>query len=186
MEHAVSSTTSFDTRQTIEINAPPAVVWRAILHMETIEEARALPFHLGIAYPIRGRVVGEGVGALRYGEFSTGTAVERVTEWEPERKLAFVVVEDVPSMHEMSPYDHVHAPHAVGYFTTRVTSFELVPRPGDRTEVIERTSHTLRLEPILYWLPMARWIVYENNMRVMAHIKRQSERAARQNGVNQN
>ena len=82
-------------------------------------------------------------------------------------------------MHEMSPYDHVHAPHAIGYFTTCLTSFDLVPRDGNRTELIERSSHTLRLEPILYWLPMARWIVHENNTRVMAHIKRQAERAAR-------
>ena len=64
--------------------------------MDTIEEPPALPFRLGVAHPIRGDVIGEGVGALRHGEFSTGIAIERVTEWVPNRKLAFVVEQDVP------------------------------------------------------------------------------------------
>jgi hypothetical protein len=178
LESATSSTTSFESLQTIEINAPAHVVWKAVLHMDSIDEPRALPFRLGIAYPMRGEVRGEGVGAVRHGQFSTGTAVERITEWVPQRKIAFVVVTDVPSIHELSPYEYVHAPHAVGYFTTSLTSFELVPQPGGRTEVVERTSHQLRLEPILYWLPMARWIVHANNARILTHIKRQSERAA--------
>jgi hypothetical protein len=29
--------------------------------------------------------------------------------------------------------------------------------------------------PVLYWLPFARWIVHENNTRVLNHIKRQAE-----------
>jgi hypothetical protein len=48
--------------------------------------------------------------------------------------------------------------------------------------VIERTSHTLRLDPVLYWLPLARWVVAANNARVFAHIRRQSE-ATRRAGV---
>jgi hypothetical protein len=99
-----------------------------------------------------------------------------VTEWIPNRKLAFVVESDVPSMRELSPYQHVHAPHAVGYFRTTLTSFELVPRADGGTEIVEQTSHQLKLEPVLYWLPMARWIVHLNNTRVLAHIKQQAER----------
>jgi hypothetical protein len=123
--------------------------------------------------------VGKGVGATRFGDFSTGTAVERITEWVPDRKLGFAVLEDVPAMHELSPYSEVHAPHVRGYFTTLSTSFELVPLTDARTEILEHTSHLLRLDPILYWLPFARWIVHENNTRVLAHIRYQSERAVR-------
>lgn len=178
LEHITPSTTHFESHQVVVIDAPPTAVWQSLLRMDTIEEPRSLPFRLGVAYPVRGAVEGEGIGATRRGEFSTGIAIERVTEWIPERKLAFVVVEDVPSMREMSPYDHVHAPHAVGYFTTSLTSFELVPQDNSRTQVIERTSHRLRLEPILYWLPIARWIVQQNNARVLAHIKMQAEHSA--------
>src|SRR5262249_11910137 len=146
-----------------------------IVRMDATDESPALPFRLGVAYPRGGEIIGEGVGALRRGEFSTGIAFERVTEWVPERKLAFTVISDVPAMRELSPYRHVHAPHVVGYFRTTYTSFEIVPRADGRSDIVERTSHELRLEPIFYWLPMARWIVHENNARVLAHIRRQAE-----------
>jgi len=175
VENAMSATTSFDTAETAVVNAPPEWVWKSVVDMDTIDEPPALPFRLGIAYPLRGEVVGEGVGAIRRGEFSTGTAIERVTEWIPNRKLAFAVVSDVPGMRELSPYQHVHAPHVAGYFVTTETSFELRPLPDGRTEILERTSHKLKLDPIFYWLPMARFVVHANNVRVLAHIGRQAE-----------
>jgi hypothetical protein len=175
-ENLVSPTTAFDTRETILVDAPPAVVWNALIQMDPFGEPLALPFRLGVAYPRGASFSGEGVGSTRLGEFSTGTAVERVTEWVPGRKLAFTVVKDVPAMHELSPYRNVHAPHVVGYFTTMSTSFELVSRADGRTEIVEQTSHQLRLDPIVYWLPFARWIVHQNNVRVLAHIRAQSER----------
>jgi hypothetical protein len=179
IESVFPTTTSFDTDQTIAVNAPPEVVWQSIVHMEPIDEPPALPFRLGIAYPVRGEFFGEGVGAMRRGEFSTGSALERVTEWIPNRKIAFVVLTGVPAMRELSPYRDVHAPHVVGYFNSKHTSFELVPRSDGGTDIIERTSHELKLEPVLYWLPMARWIVHENNARVLDHIRRQAERSVR-------
>jgi len=132
--------------------------------------------------PSGGEIIGEGVGATRRGEFYTGVALERVTEWLPNRKLAFVVVVDVPSMRELSLYRHVHAPHVTGYFTSTSTSFELVPRADGGTEIIERTAHELKLEPALHWLPMARWIVALNNARVLSHIRRQAERSVAAGG----
>ena len=143
--------------------------------MNALDEPPALPFRLGVAYPLRGEIIGEGVGAIRRGEFSTGIAIERITEWVPNRKLAFEVVSDVPGMRELSPYEHVHAPHVVGYFLTKETSFELTPLADGRTEIVERTLHELKLDPIFYWLPLARWVVHANNARVLAHIRRQAE-----------
>jgi uncharacterized membrane protein YhaH (DUF805 family) len=178
VEAVMAAATRFDTTETIVVNAPPQRAWNAIVNMDPLDEPPALPFRLGIAYPLRGEIIGEGVGAVRRGEFSTGTAIERITEWIPERKLAFVVVRDVPGMREISPYQHVHAPHVAGYFLTTDTSFELALLPDGRTLIIERTSHALKLDPVFYWLPMARYVVHANNARVLAHIKRQSEREA--------
>jgi uncharacterized membrane protein YhaH (DUF805 family) len=182
VEKVLPPSTSFETVQTIVVEAAPEAVWRSLLSTDPVEGPLALPFRLGVAYPLRGEVIGEGVGATRRGEFSTGSAIERVTEWEPNRKFAFVVVEDIPAMRELSPYEHVHAPHVVGYFRTMHTSFELVSRPDGHTEIIERTSHELRLDPALYWLPIARWVVHENNARVLAHIRRHAERSVRTGG----
>jgi uncharacterized membrane protein YhaH (DUF805 family) len=168
---------AFSTEQTITVSAAPDRVWKAIVRMETITEPVSFIHRVGIAYPVRGRVFGEGVGALRYGDFSTGTAVERVTEWEENRKLTFVVLKDIPGLRELSPYRHVHAPHVHGYFTTQETSFELIPRADGITEVVERTSHKLKLDPALYWLPFARYMVDTNNARVLRYIKAQAERS---------
>lgn len=179
LELLLPSAIAFDTLQTINVNAPPEAVWKSLLRMDMTGEPLALPFRLGVAYPLRGEVIGEGVGAVRHGEFSTGIAIERVTEWEPNRKLAFVVETDVPSMREFSPYRDLHTPHLLGYFRTGATSFEFVPQLEGRTQIIERTSHQLKLDPVLYWLPMARRMVDANNARVLAHIKRQAELSVR-------
>lgn len=131
-EALMPTTTRFGTQQTIEINAPPSVVWRSIVRMAMRDEPVALPYRLGLAYPLGGDVVG--------------------------------------------PYEHVHAPHVRGYFLTNLTSFELLPLPGERTQLVERTSHELKLEPILYWMPLARLVIDLNNDRVLRHIKRQAEK----------
>jgi uncharacterized membrane protein YhaH (DUF805 family) len=179
IEHVLPPSAQFETEQTMTVAAPPELVWQSILSTEPVEGPLALPFRLGVAYPLRGEVVGEGVGAVRYGEFSTGTAIERVTEWVPNQKLAFVVIRDIPGMRELSPYEHVHAPHLIGYFRTTSTSFELVRRSDGGTDIVERTAHELRLDPVPYWLPMARWIVRQNNARVLQHIRSHAERSAR-------
>jgi len=176
LETVFPATTRFDTRQTVSIAAPPEAVWNAIVHMEPIDAPPALPFRLGVAYPLGGEIMGEGVGALRRGVFSTGVALERVAEWAPERKLSLVVLNDVPAMRELSPYRHVHAPHVVGYFQTSEMTFEIRPQENGSTVLVERSSHELKLEPVLYWLPMARWVVHANNARVLAHIRRQAEK----------
>ncbi len=168
----------FDTEQTIAVNASPETGLegdRADGDDRGADIARRIA--CGVAYPVRGRVFGAGVGALRYGDFSTGTAIERVTEWEENRKLAFVVLKDIPGLRELSPYRHVHAPHVHGYFTTRETSFALIEQPGGITEIVERTSHELKLDPALYWLPFARYMVDQNNARVLRHIKQQAEKS---------
>jgi uncharacterized membrane protein YhaH (DUF805 family) len=175
VETVLPASTQFETSATITVSAPADIVWKSLVRIDLTDAPVALPFRLGVAYPVRGEVIGEGVGATRIGEFSTGVSRQRVTEWVPGRKLTFVVLDDIPAMHELSPHAHVHAPHVVGYFRTIQTSFELVPRGDGGTDILERTSHALRLEPVLYWLPLARRVIAENNARVLAHIKRQAE-----------
>lgn len=165
----------FETHNTIVIDAPPARVWEAIVKMERIDGPPPVGADLGIAYPLGATIMGEGVGATRFGAFSTGIAVERVTEWETGRKLTFTVLQDLPSMRELSPYADLHAPHSIGYFATKETSFELIPSESGGTQLIERTSHILKLEPVLYWLPLAYVMVDQNNARVLTWIKHQAE-----------
>jgi hypothetical protein len=171
---------TFATEEAIEVAAPPGAVWAALVDMGEITAEPALPFRLGIAYPLRGEIVGAGVGATRLGVFSTGVARERITAWEPGRLLAFAVLSEPPAMRELSPYAHVHAPHLAGYFRTLATAFALEPLEGDRrTRIRERTDHALDLDPLVYWLPVARWLIHRNNTRVLEHVRDRAERAAR-------
>jgi uncharacterized membrane protein YhaH (DUF805 family) len=177
-EQAFPATTTFATDESIDIAAPPPAVWQALIHMDRIDIPPSLPFRLGVAYPLRGEIAGSGVGAIRTGVFSTGIALERVTEWRDGRALAFVVLSDPPAMHEMSPYAHVNAPHVHGYFRTVSTRFEIVPLAGGKSRLVEHTVHALRLDPILYWLPLARWIIHQNNTRVLASVRQHAEHIA--------
>lgn len=177
VEAVVPPAVTITTYETVEIAAPPLRVWRVLTSNEPIGSDPRLIALAGFAFPIRGTLMGEGVGALRLGEFSTGIAHERVTAWQPGRKLAFTVIDQPAMMAEMSPYRRVHAPHLTGYFETGNTSFELQPRPGGTTRLIARASHVLRLDPALYWEPMARWAIHANVSRVLDSVKDKAEKA---------
>ncbi|HEX7038218.1 MAG TPA: SRPBCC family protein [Pseudomonadales bacterium] len=177
-EDVVPGGGTFVERHGIEIDAPPAIVWSVLVDMPPIEEPPALPFRLGVAYTTGGHLTGGGVGALGIGAFSTGSAVVRVTAWEPGRELAFELLRAPPSMVELSVYENVRTPHLQGFFETRASHLRLVPLGTKRTRLLERTEHRLEIEPLQYWLPLARWIVRLNNERVLRHVKRQAETLA--------
>lgn len=176
LEAAVPPEAPIVTHYEIEIAAPAQQVWQALISSEPIAPTPGLPALAGLAYPIKGTLKGEGLGATRTGEFSTGTATEIVTEWEPNKVLAFRVEDEAPAMEEMSPYRRVHAPHVDGYFTTGETRFVLVPLGDNRTRLKIASEHRLRIDPAPYWEPIARLAIHENVTRVLTDIKAKSER----------
>lgn len=175
VEAAIPPALAITNEQSIVIAAPAADVWRALTRDGPIDAPPGLVGRAGLAYAVGGRIVEPRVGGERLGAFSTGLARERITAWEPERRLAFAVVSQPPAMEEMSPYRRVHAPHVDGYFVTAATSFELRSLPGDRTRLTARASHVLRLDPVLYWEPLARWAIRANTSRVLRHIRDMAE-----------
>ena len=174
-EAALPPSLTIATQQSIDIAAPPPRVWQALISDAPIAGEVRLVALAGFAYPVRGRLLGHEVGATRLGEFSTGVARERVTTWEPAKRLAFVVVDQPAMMEEMSPYRRVHAPHLHGYFVTDATSFELTELPSGGTRLVARATHRLRIDPVLYWEPLARWAISMNVTRVLQSIKGASE-----------
>jgi hypothetical protein len=171
LEAAMPPSVAITMEQAIDISAPPSAVWQAVVSDDPIGPPPALVEAAGFSYPVGGRLLGNGVGAVRLGEFSTGVARERVTDWLPDRRLAFVVESQAPMMEEMSPYRRVHAPHLSGYFETSATAFDLKPLPGGKTRLSVSATHTLRIDPALYWEPMARWAISQNVHRVLRSIK---------------
>lgn len=177
LEAAMPPSVAIGSHESIDIAAPPVAVWRALTSDEPMRLSPGLVGRAGLAYPIRGRILGEGVGSLRLGEFSTGTASERIVAWEPARRLAFEVLTQPPAMEEMSPYRRVHAPHVHGYFDTRETRFTLAPLSGGGTRLTVEATHVLRIDPVLYWEPFARWAVASNSRRVLRDIREKAESA---------
>jgi len=175
VESMIIGTGSFAVLSSIEVDADASRVWTAIVRMGEISEEAPLAFRLGVSYPLGAELQGEGVGAMRYGRFSTGVAVERVTAWRPGRELVLQVLSEPPAMRELSPYQHVHAPHVHGYFMTRSFAFRLEPLAGGRTRLLLESDHSLKLEPRVYWMELARLAIGQNYGRVLRHIKREAE-----------
>jgi uncharacterized membrane protein YhaH (DUF805 family) len=158
-----------------EIAAPPAVVWRHVVEFSELPPPRELVFRSGIAYPVRARIEGRGVGAVRRCEFSTGPFVEPITVWDQPRRLAFDVVAQPEPMRELSPYRAIHPPHLDGFFRSRRGEFRLTELPGGRTRLDGTTWYEQRLWPAPYWQTWSDWLVHTIHARVLQHIKAEAE-----------
>lgn len=161
------------------IDAPPAKVWPYVIGFSDIE--LGVPpgwiYEAGVAYPLRATIHGEGVGAVRHCEFSTGAFVEPITAWEPPHRLAFDVESQPPPMHEWSPYRNVHPPHLDGYLKSQRGEFRLVDLGDGRTRLEGSTWYTLDLAPSAYWALWSDQLMHGIHTRVLTHIKGLSERA---------
>ncbi len=154
----------------VEIAAPPDVVWRHVVTFPELPPPTELLFRVGVAAPTRARIVGTGVGATRYCDFTTGSFVEPVTAWEPARVLAFDIVAQAPPLTEWSPYRSVNPPHLDGYFRATHGEFRLSPLPGGRTRLEGRTRYVVDMFPQRYWTLLAGRIVAAIHERVLRHI----------------
>jgi hypothetical protein len=152
-------------------------VWRYVVTFPRIGPPTELVLRGGIAYPTGARIDGEGVGAIRYCDFSTGAFVEPVTHWEPGKRLTFDIIENPPTMREWSPYA-ISPPHIDGYFTARRGEFRLIELPGGRTRLEGSSWYELKIAPTTYWSPMANALVSQIHQRVLRHLNATAERGA--------
>jgi hypothetical protein len=164
----------------VEIAAPPAVVWRHVVTFPELGPPTELLFRAGVAAPLRARIEGTGVGAIRYCDFTTGSFVEPITAWDENRLLAFDIAAQAPPMTELSPYDNVHPPHLDGYFRATHGEFRLTPLPGGGTRLEGRTEYVVDMFPQVYWTVPARKIVTAIHARVLHHIQSLAEEEGHQ------
>jgi hypothetical protein len=159
----------------VDVDATPETVWKNVVSFPDLPPPTQLIFKLGLAYPERARIVGAGVGAVRYCEFSTGTFVEPVTVWDAPRLLHFGVAANPAPMRELSPYGSVATPHLTGFLEAHEGEFRLVALPGGRTRLTGTTWYTDRLWPQAYWELYSDPIIHAIHERVLEHIKMLSE-----------
>lgn len=160
---------------TIEIDAPPDRVWPNVIGFSDLPAPAEWVFHTGIAFPMRARIDGSGVGAVRHCEFSTGPFVEPITRWEPGHRLSFDVASQPPAMQEWSPYRAVHPPHLDGSIRSKRGEFRLIALPGGRTRLEGSTWYELSMYPEAYWAVWSDGLIHAIHERVLAHVKGLSE-----------
>jgi len=70
----------------------------------------------------------------------------------------------------------------VGYFDTGDTRFSLAPIGVGGTRLTVSAVHILRIDPTLYWEPLARVAIRLNETRVLKDVKTKAEQQARPHG----
>lgn len=164
-----------EVKSSIIVEAPPSKVWKQVVTFSELPPIAQWFFKLGIAYPVRARLEGEGVGAIRYCEFSTGPFVEPITRWDEPERLSFDVVAQPPTMEEWSFYEHVNAPHITESLKSRRGEFRLVELDNGRTRLEGSTWYTQDLKPYWYWYQWSDFLIHAIHSRVLKHIKAETE-----------
>jgi uncharacterized membrane protein YhaH (DUF805 family) len=170
VESQLTHQNEFVVTSSIDIAAPPEIVWRKVIVFPEIEAEPEWFFKLGIAAPIGAQIEGTGVGAVRECIFTTGRFVEPITQWNENARLAFTVAEQPDPMTELSPFRYVHPPHLDGSFRATRGEFELLPLDGGRTRLIGRTWYTLDIHPLEYWTVWTDGLIHRIHLRVLRHI----------------
>jgi hypothetical protein len=159
----------------VEIAAPPEIVWQKVIAFAQIPEPREWYFRAGVAYPIRAEILGRGTGAERHCVFSTGAFVEPIEVWDEPKLLKFSVSANPPPLNELSPYGHIDTPHMRGYFASDEGQFRLIALSDGRTRLEGTTWYHNRIWPEAYWRLWSDAIIHRIHLRVLRHIKLLSE-----------
>ena len=165
----------YEMTSEIHVDAPPEDVWPNVVGFSDLPPPSDWLLNTGIACPLKARIEGEGVGAIRYCEFTTGPFVEPITVWDPPHLLGFNVIEQPPPMAEWSPYEVVYAPHLDNTMLSQRGQFELIRTEDGGTLLRGTTWYTLDLAPGAYWRLWSDFVVHRIHNRVLKHVKQLSE-----------
>jgi uncharacterized membrane protein YhaH (DUF805 family) len=170
----------FQVRTSIEIAAPPEIVWQRIVSFPTLPPPRELPFRVGIAYPVEARLRGEGLTADRECRFSTGSFKEPILAWEPNKHFAFSISEEPLLMKETSLYGNIRVRHLEDHdLQPERADIFLTPLPNGGTRLEGIGTYTNKMWPGFYWRIWADSIVHSIHHRVFEQVKELAEADAR-------
>jgi uncharacterized membrane protein YhaH (DUF805 family) len=170
----------YQVHSTMDITAPPDIVWKHLIAFPPITATNEWPFRFGIAYPIEAQLKGEGLNADRECRFSTGTFREPILVWEPGKHLAFAVADEPLLMKETSPYRNIRVRHLEDHdFQPERADFILTRLPGGGTRLEGTTTYQNKMWPGPYWHLWTDAIVHQIHHRVFRQVKSLSEADAR-------
>lgn len=175
VEHRLSTSPIIEVKSEISVNAPIEEVWNKVIAFPDIQSAPHGMLAWGIAYPLRAKIDGIGVGATRYCEFTTGTFVEPITDWQAPNRLAFDVTEQPEPMSELSPYHSIHPPHLDHSFRSLRGEFRLSAQRDGTTLLQGSTWYQIDIGPRIYWKLWTDHIIHRIHARVLVHIRDECE-----------
>ncbi len=165
----------------VVVDAEPSAVWNHVVAFPELPPIEHWLFRVGVAAPVGAVIEGEGVGAIRRCQFTTGEFVEPIEVWDPPRELGFGVLDMPDTMHELSPWD-IRPRHLDGYFKTTRGQFLLERIEASdgavQTRLRGRTYYELEMAPVRYWGVFADAIIHQIHLRVLTHVKTVSEDGA--------
>ena len=129
----------------IDIQAPPAVVWDNLKSVSTIEPAeltRSWSRQIGFPRPLDATLSRAGVGGIRHARFEGGVLfIETVDVWEPSRRLAFSIRAQTSQIPSATLDSHV----TVGgpFFDVLRGQYVLEPLPNGVTRLRLSSRHRL-------------------------------------------
>ena len=165
----------FVVKSSIDIAASADTVWKHVVSFSELPKPKDWLFMTGIAYPVQARIEGEGVGAIRHCEFSTGAFVEPIEIWDPPRLLRFSVTKNPPPMEEWSIYASVTPPHLHGFLQSEQGQFLIIPLSKGGVRLEGSTWYRHKIWPAAYWRIFSDKIISRIHMRVLRHIKTLAE-----------
>jgi len=174
MESTDPRPSQFEVKTAIEIDAAPEEVWKHVIAFSELPEPKEWIFRIGIAYPVRARIDGAGIGAVRHCEFSTGEFTEPIEVWKTNELLKFSVTSNPQPMQEWTPYSRIRPPHLDGFLVSNGGQFKLTRLPGNRTYLEGTTWYRHHMWPETYWKLWADFIIHKIHMRVLNHVAFQS------------
>jgi hypothetical protein len=162
----------------IEINASTATVWKNVVEFPPLGEPTEFIFKSGIAYPINAQISGQGVGAIRHCNFSTGSFIEPISVWQDAKLLKFNVDSQPEPLKELSFYNNIHPNHLHGYWISKGGQFKLTQLPNGHTLLEGTTWYINKIKPGFYWTVWSDFIVHKIHKRVLEHIKIHAEQSS--------
>lgn len=165
----------FEIKSSVDIQASPEKVWKNVVAFTEIPPPTEFLFRAGLAYPIRAEIQGKGPGAVRHCVFSTGPFVEPIQIWDEPHLLKFSVTENPAPMEEWTPYREIHPPHLHHFLVSNGGQFRLIPLPNGGTRLEGTTWYLHHMWPSAYWQVWSDQIIHRIHLRVLNHIKKESE-----------
>jgi uncharacterized membrane protein YhaH (DUF805 family) len=159
----------------VEVDAPVETVWKHVVEFAELAPPTELLFKLGIAFPIRAEIRGQGVGAVRNCMFSTGPFVEPIEVWKAPRLLKFTVTSNPPPLQEWTPYHEIHPRHLKGFLVSEQGQFKLTPLGKERSLLEGTTWYRHTMWPVAYWQVWSDYIIHKIHRRVLKHVKALAE-----------